>query len=433
MKKENLKNVRGSSDFGGKEAYIRSFISETLQETFKKYGYEPLETALLCYYDLLALKYDENNDILKEIYKVSDQANRSLGLRYDLTVPFVKYIANNKNIKFPYKRYEIGKVFRDGPIKKGRSREFVQCDVDCVGISGQMVEAELIAIFIEGYTKLGIEINIKYNNRKLMNGIIELCDINKEYISQVITVIDKIDKLTKEEIEIELKNIGLTNNQINKLITYLSYDFETIKINLYDNSKNINQNLKEGIEELSELNNYIKELQLTNYVSFSSKLARGQEYYTGTVFEVYAKNEEITSSIGGGGRYDKIIGDFIDDGKIYPAVGISFGLDVIFEILKKKMINKSNIDVFIIPFSNNIEALKMATSLRSNGFKVDIDMCNCKLKKSLNYANNANIPLVIIIGEEELKNNKVVIKDMINNNQFIVDIDDTINAIKNLK
>lgn len=144
MKNQELKNVRGSIDYGGKDAIIRSFISKTLQGTFEKYGYSPLETSILCYYDLLTLKYDDDNDILKEIYKVSDQGNRNLALRYDLTVPFAKYIASNKDIKLPFKRYEIGKVFRDGPIKKGRTREFIQCDVDSVGIEDRMIEAVVL-------------------------------------------------------------------------------------------------------------------------------------------------------------------------------------------------------------------------------------------------------------------------------------------------
>ena len=144
MKQLELKNVKGCNDYGGEDEIIRNYISDTLRKTFEKYGYKPLSTSILCYYDLLALKYNEENDILKEIYKVSDQADRNLALRYDLTVPFAKYIASNKDIKLPFKRYEIGKVFRDGPIKKGRTREFIQCDVDSVGIEDRMIEAVVL-------------------------------------------------------------------------------------------------------------------------------------------------------------------------------------------------------------------------------------------------------------------------------------------------
>ena len=239
MKNEELKNVRGCIDYGEKDAIIRNFISKTLQETFEKYGYSPLETSILCYYNLLALKYDEDNDILKEIYKVSDQGNRNLALRYDLTVPFAKYIVSNKDVRLPFKRYEIGKVFRNGPIKKGRTREFIQCDVDSVGIEGQMIEAELITIFIEGYKKLGIDIVIKYNNRKLMNGIIEICDIESEKINQVITIIDKMEKLTKEELIEEFKKQELKDEQIDKMIKYLSMEFSRLN-ELFKDTTNIN-------------------------------------------------------------------------------------------------------------------------------------------------------------------------------------------------
>lgn len=429
MKNEELKNVRGSIDFGGKDAIIRSFISKTLQETFEKYGYNPLETSILCYYDLLALKYDEDNDILKEIYKVTDQGKRNLALRYDLTVPFAKYIASNPNIKLPFKRYEIGKVFRDGPIKKGRAREFVQCDVDSVGIEGQMIEAELISIFVEGYSKLGIDIIVKYNNRKLMNGIIEVCNVEKEKISQVITVIDKIEKLSKDELILEFKKQGLQEKQIDDLLKYLNMSLEELS-NIF--AENNNQNLKEGLAELNELNQYIKELNLTKYVKFVSSLARGQEYYTGTVFEAYTADGSIKSSIGGGGRYDRIIGDFINDGKKYPAVGISFGLDVIFEILKEKQMNFNNIDVYIIPMNNKVLALKIANELRKNKINVEIDMNDFKLKKALGIVNEKNIPVVIILGDDEINQNKIAIKDMKNKTQVLENMDGYVNKVKEI-
>ena len=429
MKNEELKNVRGSIDYGGKDAIIRNFISKTLQETFEQYGYSPLETSILCYYDLLSLKYDDDNDILKEIYKVSDQGERNLALRYDLTVPFAKYIACNADIRLPYKRYEIGKVFRDGPIKKGRTREFIQCDVDCVGIEGQMIEAELISIFVEGYKKLGIDIIIKYNNRKLMNGIIETCNVSYDKISQVIILIDKIDKLSENELMQELKKQELKENQIKNLFKYLKMNFSELN-NIFEDTSNAN--LKEGLNELKELNQYIKALELTKYVEFSPSLARGQEYYTGTIFEVYTADGSIKSSIGGGGRYDNMIGEFINDGKKYPAVGISFGLDVIFEILKERQMYISNTEAYIIPMNNNILALKLANQLVKNKINVDIGMNNLKLKKALSIANEKNIPIVIILGDDEIKENKIIIKDMKNNFQICEDLNIYIKTIKSI-
>lgn len=418
---KELKNVKGTNDYGEKEQILRNYISDTLRNTFEKYGYKPLSTSILCYYDLLSLKYDENNDILKEIYTVKDQINRKLALRYDLTVPFAKYISLNRNINFPYKRYEIGKVFRDGPIKKGRAREFIQCDVDCVGIDGQMIEAELISLFVDGYNKLGIDIIIKYNNRKIMSGIIEQLEIPKENVSNVITVIDKFEKLSKEDIKNEFRKLDLDKKQIDKLIRYLNMEFDELFENFKDSK---NQNLKEGINEIINLNKYINVLNLDEYVRFTPTLARGQEYYTGTVFEVYKKDGTMSSSIGGGGRYDEIIGNFIGDGKKYSAVGISFGLDAIFAILKDcKLSRSNNTDVYIIPMNNEIESLKIAKMLRQYGKNVDIEMSGKKLKKALNYANIQNIPWVIITGEDEMKMGKVIIKNMQEGIQEKIEID----------
>ena len=422
MKRLELRNVKGCDDYGGENEIIRNYISDTLKKTFEKYGYKPLSTSSLCYYDLLALKYNEDNDILKEIYRVTDQANRKLALRYDLTVPFAKYIALNQNIKLPFKRYEIGKVYRDGPVKLGRVREFVQCDVDCVGVEGQMVEAELLELYVEGFKKLGIDVIIKYNNRKILTGLIEKCKISESKIADTITIIDKFEKLSREEITQEFKNIGLVIEQIDELINYMNMDFEQIK-EVFKETKNYE--LKNGIQEVAELNKYIEELNLSKYVKFAATLARGQEYYTGTIFEVYQKNGEVKSSIGGGGRYDNMIGDFIGNGKKYPAVGISFGLDVIFEILKNnKSLNKNNTDVYIIPMNNKLQALKIAAILRNQNKKVDIEMSGRKIKKSFEYANKENIPFVIVVGDDELERGKVILKDMKTGEQKEIDIKD---------
>ena len=190
-----IQNVKGGYDFLPNEQKIRNYINEIIIKNFKLYGFKSIETPILCYYDMLSDKYDEENDILKEIYRLKDQGNRELGLRYDLTVPFAKFIALNKNnISFPFKRYEIAKVFRDGPVKVGRDREFIQCDADVVGIKGQFIEAELLSIFVKTFKELDIDIYIKYNSRKLMNGLIIESGINEDLIQNVTTIIDKKEK-----------------------------------------------------------------------------------------------------------------------------------------------------------------------------------------------------------------------------------------------
>ncbi len=419
-----IQNVKGGYDFLPKEQKIRNYINGILKNTFEQYGYLPIETPILCYFDMLAGKYDESNDILKEIYKLKDQGDRNLGLRYDLTVPFAKFIALNKNeLKLPFKRYEINKVFRDGPVKVGRDREFTQCDVDVVGLSNQMIEAELLSLYVNAFTKLNIEINIKYNSRNLMKGLILDTGINEDLVSSTITIIDKIDKLTKEELTNNLLEIGINKTQIDLLLEYFTLSLKELNNKFKETT---NEDIKRGLEELNNLEEYINKMNLNEYCTFTSSLARGQDYYTGNVFEVYEKNGKLTGAIGGGGRYDKMITEFINDGETYPAVGISFGLTSIFELLKNReeFSSSSPIDIYIIPMGTNIESLSLANKLRELDIKVDLEMNNKKLKKSLDFCNKENIPYVIILGEDEINNNSFKLKDMINKEEILISMNE---------
>ena len=413
-----IQTVKGSYNYLPKEQKIRNYINKILVDTFEKYGYKSIETPILSYYDILSDKYDENNDILKEIYRLSDQGNRNLGLRYDLTIPFCTFIALNKNsISFPFKRYEIAKVFRDGPIKKGRDRELTQCDVDVVGIEGEYIEAELMTLYIDAFEKMNIDVVIKYNNRKLMTGLILESGVNEELVPEVTTILDKKEKVTIEELNKMLKEIGLNNDEISDINRFFN-----MNINELTKIKTNNSVLLEGFEEIKIFNNYLVKLGIDNKCEFSIGLARGQNYYTGTVFEVFDKSNTVTSSIGAGGRYDNIIGNFINDGNNYPAVGISFGLSSIFEILKDRdMFNETDIDILIIPLNTEIESLKLANSLRNKDFKVDIEMNNRKLKKSMEYANKEGIPYVIVLGEDEIKSGNIMVKDMLTGKKISID------------
>lgn len=417
-----IQNVKGGYDFLPKEQKIREYINNVIIKNFKEYGFNSIETPILCYYDILADKYDENNDILKEIYKLSDQGERKLGLRYDLTVPFAKFIALNKNnITFPFKRYEIAKVFRDGPIKAGRDREFSQCDADVVGIKGQLIEAELLSLFVKVFKNLKIDIYIKYNSRNLMNGLIKEAGIREELVPNVTTIIDKKDKITNEEFEMMLENLGVSKKEVKLLENYFTMNLDGLKNEFLSTS---NEDIKEGLAEVERLTEYLQGLEIDNYCYFDVTLARGQNYYTGNVFEVYDKEKRISGSIAAGGRYDKMIGNFIGDGNIYPTVGISFGLSSIYEIVKESFSEEdASTDIYIIPMNTDIECLKVANILRDNGYKVEVEMMRNKLKKSLDYANRQGIKYVIIIGEDELKDNTVVVKDMFNNNDIKISLD----------
>ena len=411
-----IQNVKGGYDYLPKEQRIRNYINNIIKETFEEFGFLSIETPILCYYDMLIDKYDEENDILKEIYRLKDQGNRNLGLRYDLTVPFAKFIALNKNnISFPFKRYEINKVFRDGPVKVGRDREFTQCDADVVGISGQLIEAELLTLFVQAFQKLNIDIVIKYNSRNLMTGLILESGVEEDLVSSITTILDKKDKLSSSEFRLALSEVGLNRRKISFMNKFFSMNLDDL-LEYFFNTKN--EYIRKGLEEVSNLNKYLKGLEIDDICEVSISLARGQNYYTGNVFEVYEKNGKIKGSIGAGGRYDKIIGNFIGDGESYPTVGISFGLSSIYELLKNSNLfdNQSQTDILIIPINTDIECLKIANEIRSFGFCVEVEMTNKKLKKSMDFANKEKIPYVIVLGEDEVKKKSFVLKNMFNGN-----------------
>ena len=420
MREIELKNIKGTNDYLPKEQMLRNKIINTLSKVFETYGYLPLETSTLCYYDLLASKYAGGAEILKEVYTLEDQGKRKLGLRYDLTVPFAKVISINKDIALPFKRYEIGKVFRDGPVKLGRNREFYQCDVDVCGIPGRLIEAELLTMAIKCYQELGIDIYIEWNNRKLLSGLIIECDIPEEATSRVILSVDKLAKIGEEGVREELKEYNIDNDKLDKLFSYFKLNIEELK-SMFSNTSN--ELLKEGLNEVIELSDYITKMNLTECI-FVPYLARGLEIYTGFVLEVFDKKKRITSSLGAGGRYDKIITNFIDDGNSYPAIGMTFGLAPIYEILNMENDKSEGLyDLLIIPMNTNIESLNLANKLRDNNIKVILEMKK-KLNKSLAWANRNNVPYVIIIGEDEINSGKIKIKDMNNSTNYEVDIND---------
>lgn len=413
--KINTQNLKGTTDYYGKDQLIRNKITDTLKETFIKYNYQPLDSTVLYNYDILAYKYKDGAEILNEMYTLTDQGNRQLGLRYDLTIPFCKFIANQKDLRLPLKRYEIGKVFRNGPVKTGRCREFYQCDVDVVGISGQVIEAEQMQMVVDIFTKLGIDINIKWNNRKLMSIIIEDSNISKDKVEEVIGIIDKIEKISRQDFIKELSKIEIDEETANKLLDNFNKSL-TDYIETYENDERVVAS--EAIQEIKKLSSYIEKLNLSDNTTFTPTLARGLSIYTSTVFEFFDKKERLTCSLGGGGRYDKIITDFIDDGNIYPAVGLSFGLEPIYTIIKDEMSSDNLIDAYIIPMGTEVESLMLARNLRQNNINVIVEMNNRKLKKCFEYASKENIKYVIVVGSDEIQENMYTIKDMTTSEQL---------------
>lgn len=402
-----LMNVKGTFDFMSEDMQIRNKIIDTLRRNFEKYGYLPIETPMLNYFDLLSYKYSDNAEILNEVYRLTDQGERDLGLRYDLTVPFCKVVGLNKSLSLPFRRYEIGKVFRNGPVKLGRTREFYQCDVDVVGIDNRYIEAEQMLMAYNTYKDLGIDIEIKYNNRKLMSGLIILAGIPESKLDSVIGVIDKKEKVSSEDLILMLEELNIEKEKINKLLDLFDKEFDE-----YVAIKDENDLLKEGVDELIEIRQYLDQLNIKDDCYFTSTLARGLSIYTGIVFEFYDKKRRLSCAIGAGGRYNKIITNFMNNGMEYPAIGLSFGLEPIFVLLKGELSKNSLIDVYMVPLDTNVETLKLANKLREAGVNVLIEMNKKKVGKCFEYAERENIRYVMIVGENEINSGIYKIKDM---------------------
>lgn len=417
--KKDFKNLKGTFDYLPKKQLIREEIKSTLQKVFVKYGFAPVETPILCMYDLLASKYSEGADILNETYKLSDQGKRELGLRYDLTITFAKLISSNPQLTLPFKRYEMGKVFRDGPVKLGRNREFTQCDVDCVGVSGLLAEAEYLEMTAEVYERLGLDIVIEFNNRKLLSGLLEVVcgELSREQTAAYILLIDKFAKMSRTEFNAEFAKLGLVEEKVTALMDLLQSDLPGLreKLTAYPD----NEKVAVGLAEVEELLRYLKGHKAESVAVFAPYLARGIEIYTGTVWEIFMKNREISSSIGAGGRYDRIITEFIDDGKEYPAIGMTFGLDVIYEAIlaTREDAEQPMVDLYVIPMGTQVESFDLVTRLRELGLRVDMEKNAVKLKKSMNYANKTEIPFVIILGENEIAERRLMLKEMASGEQ----------------
>ena len=420
---------KGVRDFLPEEKILRDKIVETLKRAFELYGYNPLETPALERYEILASKYGGGAEILKETFSLTDQGKRKLGLRYDLTVPFARVIAMNPNLKMPFKRYQIDRVWRDGPIKLGRYREFWQADADVVGAKNVIAEAELLSLADFVFKKLGLDVEIRVNNRKLLNDILDFCSIKKESSDTAILSLDKLEKIGEEGVRKELEEKGIDEITIKKLMKTISVKGDNEKI-LADLEILIGKT--EGISELREL------IKLS--VNFNAKikivptLARGLSYYTGTVFEVYLTKIPISSSVAAGGRFDKMIGLFLGKEEEYPAVGISFGVDVIADAIKlSKKIEpkKSVVDVYVVPIGEVMEkAISLLQALRSEGIKADIDLMNRGVTKNLNFANSYGIKYVIFVGQKEIESKMLKLRDMEKGDERLLKFEEIVKKLK---
>ena len=435
---------KGTRDFGPEEITKRNYIFNTIKDVYALYGFEQIETPAMETLQTLMGKYGEEGDkLLFKILNSGDYLNKisdeelnernylhlasklcEKGLRYDLTVPFARYVVMHRDeLQLPFKRYQIQPVWRADRPQKGRYREFYQCDADVVGSDSLLNEVELMQIVDTVFTKFGIRIQIKINNRKILSGIAEVLD-EADKIVDITVAIDKLEKIGLENVNAELKAGGITDEAIEKLQPIL-----TMQGSNEDKLKTIEKVLEssevglKGVEETRFILDTLNSVGLNNEIQLDLTLARGLNYYTGAIFEVKALDTPM-GSITGGGRYDNLTGIFGMPG--LSGVGISFGADRIYDVLNtlelypKEML--SSTQVLFINFGEKETAycLPFIAEIRKNGIRAEIFPDKAKMKRQMNYANAKNIPYVVFSGEDEIEKGKLMLKDMQSGEQKLV-------------
>ncbi|QHW34739.1 histidine--tRNA ligase [Paenibacillus rhizovicinus] len=423
-----MQNVKGTYDYFGREQAIRKQVQQTLQEVFELYDFDGMESTILNELDLLTSKYAGGEEILKEMYQLTDQGSRSLGLRYDLTIPFAKVMALNSGIELPFKRYEIGKVFRDGPVKRGRLREFMQCDADVVGIQGPQAEAELMQLAAEVFERLEIPVRLKWNNRRFLGEVLEAIGIQPGMMLTVMLTLDKAAKIGIEGVREELLSKGADADTANELIALVDRANPTFG----EVASRYGLTASPGALEAAALQDLIQKLGLDSICEFDPFLSRGLSFYTGTVYELFDATGGFASSLSGGGRYDAVIGQLIGKDEIpYPTVGISFGMESIMELLRDRPQRTDRRIVMVIPIGDTIpQALRAAGELRSNGIRTRVETAGRKLKKSLAGASSKGIRYVILIGESEAAANCLRLKDMNGMTESVVSMEEAVRLLR---
>lgn len=452
---------KGTRDFSPIEMNRRNYIFEKIRNIFIKYGFEPIETPAFENISTLTGKYGEEGDQL--LFKILNSRphdakddkkqlmreafDRTLfqntvapeltekALRYDLTVPFARYVVQHQNdIVFPFKRFQIQPVWRADKPQKGRYREFYQCDVDVIGSNSLLNEVELLQLVDEVFSGLNMKVSIHLNNRKILSGIAEIIG-ESDKIIDITVAIDKIDKIGIEKVNDELKEKGLSNEAILKLQPILKLSGKNLdKINKLKEILKSSEIGKIGISEIETVLDYLEETDLNNEIVLDLTLARGLNYYTGAIIEIKSKDVEI-GSVCGGGRYDDLTGIF--GLKDVSGVGVSFGADRIYDVLYQLngfpdgAIN--NTKLLFVNFGSVEEkyCLLLLKEIRDFGINSELYPDNAKLKKQFAYADNKRIPYVAIVGDEEIKNKYITLKDMTTGEQEKLELKDLVSKLSN--
>ena len=445
---------KGTRDFGPVEMAKRNYIFNTIREVYALYGFRQIETPAMENLSTLMGKYGEEGD--KLLFKIlnsgdfrsgisaedysSDSAARlaarfcEKGLRYDLTVPFARYVVQHRDeLQMPFKRFQIQPVWRADRPQKGRYREFYQCDADVVGSDSLLNEVELMQIVDEVFTRFGIRVCIKINNRKILTGIAEIIG-EADKIVDITVAIDKLDKIGLDKVNDELRAVGLSEEAVEKLQPIIALSgsneekLETMRRVLAESETGL-----KGVEEVAFVLETLKNSQLHNEIELDLTLARGLNYDTGCIFEVKALDVQI-GSITGGGRYDNLTGIFGMPG--LSGVGISFGADRIYDVLGQLDLypqeTQSGVQLLFINFgaAEAAHCLRLAAQARLAGIATEVYPDSVKMKKQMSYANAHNVPFVALVGETEMAEGRITLKNMTTGEQQSLTIEEAVKAIK---
>ena len=435
MNKIEPRTLPGFMELLPKEQILFNKMKEKIQKSYEKFGFLPIDTPIIEMSDVLLAKAGGETE--KQIYRFQ-KGDNDLALRFDLTVPLAKYVTEYYNdLSFPFRRYQIGKVYRGERPQKGRLREFYQCDIDIIGDGELSIinDAEMPAVIYSTIKDLGFEdFTICINNRKLLSGLFKELDLEEKSVD-IMRIIDKIEKIGKENVIECLKDLELNKNQIDDIINFIEISGTTEeKINSLEKLNYTNEIFNEGLEELKQVVKYVKVFGVpdSNF-KVDLTIARGLDYYTGTVYETFLNEYRELGSVCSGGRYDNLAEYYTD--KKLPGVGISIGLTRLFyklnELNALKEEQNSIAKVLVVSMvEDNSKALEVATALRNKNINAEVYLENKKIKAKFKYADRLAIPYVIVIGEDEIANNTVTLKNMQTGEQETLKIEEVIEKIK---
>ncbi|MEF2932569.1 MAG: histidine--tRNA ligase [Clostridia bacterium] len=417
MAKTEPRTLPGFMELLPNEQILFDQMKQAIEESYKTFGFLPIDTPIIELADVLLAK--TGGETAKQIYKF-EKGDTNLALRFDLTVPLAKYVAKNYgNLSFPFRRYQIGKVYRGEKVQKGRYREFYQCDIDIIGDETLDIinDAELPIVIATTFSNLGFnDFTIKINNRKILNGLYESLG-QEENSVEIMRIVDKLDKIGVEAVKEEISKLGVSSEVTDKIIEFIQIKGSTDEILQKLEDLNIsNEKYLKGVEELKEVVKYIRLFKMPEEnFAIDLTIARGLDYYTGTVYETFLNDYRELGSVCSGGRYENLAENYTD--KKLPGVGVSIGLTRLFYKLNElniiKADKKSISDILIIPMTENMSVpLELGTELRKLKVNTEIYLNNKKIKAKMKYADKLEIPYVVVIGDNEIETSKVKVKEM---------------------